>query len=149
MTLCPSCDLLTDVRLEESVLSSMISGAKVTSLPVEAFTSELRQKIYLLLRAGVPYENLEAELRRDGLADEGYLADIYLTPLLPHRSLKEGVEELRRLSMVRPLHGALERWLTLMPTMTYEKAISDLLRTLREVRIPPHGSNGASGPSPK
>ena len=147
--LCTTCDLLSDVRLEESVLSTMFGGVKVTSLPVEAFTSELRQKIYLLVRSGVPYENLEAELRRDGLRDDGYLADLFLTPLLPHQPLVEAVEELKRLTLIRPLHNAVEAWLRRMPTMTHRRAMLDLGRVIRGERFPVPDQNDESSPSPR
>ena len=147
--LCTTCDLLSDVRLEESVLSTMFGGVKVRSLPVEAFTSPLRQRIYLLLCSGVPYENLEAELRRDGLSDDGYLADVFLTPLLPHTPLLEAIEELKRLALIRPLHGAVEAWLRRMPTMTHRKAMLDLGRVIRGERFksPPPDATGSELPS--
>jgi hypothetical protein len=147
--ICPTCDLLTDVRAEEAVLSTMMGGVKVTSLPPEAFTCPVRREVYRLLKAGVPYEALEGELRRNGLADNGYLADLFLTPCLGHRPLVEAIEDLKRLALLRPLCEAVEGWLKRAPHMPYPKAVLDLGATIRSVGNLASGQTSSSAPSPK
>lgn len=147
--ICQTCDLLSDVRAEEAVLSTMFTGAKVTSLPPEAFTCPVRREVYRLLKAGVPYENLEAELRRSGLEDNGYLADLYLTPMLGHKPLVEAIDDLKRLALLRPLCEAVEGWLKRAPNMPYQKAVLELGKTIRSVGSRTSGQRASSGPSPK
>ena len=147
--ICPSCDLLADVPSEEAVLSSMLGGTKVTSLSLDAFTCPIRRETYRLLRAGVPYENLEAELRRSGLAEDGYLADLYLTPSLAHKPLVEAIDELKRLTVLRPLCEAVEGWLKRAPHMTYQKAYLDLGRVIRSAGSQSSGQTASSSPTPK
>lgn len=126
-----------------------MTGTKVTSLPPEAFTCPIRREVYRLLKAGVPYEGLEAELRREGLEDNGYLADLYLTPMLGHKPLVEAVEDLKRLALLRPLCEAVEGWLKRAPHMPYQKAVLELGKTIRSVGTHASGQTASSSPSPK
>jgi hypothetical protein len=148
--ICPTCDLLTDVRAEEAVISTMMTGSvKVHSLPLEAFTCPVRREVYRLLREGVPYENLEGELRREGLADNGYLADLFLTPCLGHKPLLEAIDDLKRLALLRPLCEAVEGWLKRAPHMPYQKAVLELGKTIRSVGSQTGGQTPSSSPIPR
>jgi hypothetical protein len=125
-------DPLIDVRLEEAVLSTMASGVKVESLEAHHFTTKVRQKLYLLMRSGVNYEDLDGELARDGLGRElGYVADLFITPLLPHRPLVEAVAELKRLHLMRRLCEAVDDWRRAAPGLDWPVAIRKLGEVIR------------------
>jgi hypothetical protein len=129
----PFVNPLEDVALEESVLSSMMDGRKVTSLSAEHFTSDLRADVYELLRSGTDYASLDDWLAAKGYdaGERAYLTDIYLTPNLPHAPLIEAVAELKRLAVVRRLCEAVDTWRERAPHMTHDKALRELGKAIR------------------
>lgn len=156
-------DPLIDVRLEEAVLSTMVSGKRVESLEPHHFTSNVRRTLYGLLRAGVNYEDLDDHLTRAGLRSElGYVADLFVTPMLPHNPLTEAVAELKRLHLMRRFCEEVDDWRRNAPGLDWPVAIRRLGEVIRrqgeqaarELRQAPqrtHGqkSNGSSEPSPR
>lgn len=126
-------DPLSGLETEEAVLSSMMSGRRVGSLEPEHFTSPIRQVMYRMLRSGVPYDTLEAELRREGFKEEElyYVGDVYLVPMLPHRAMVDAVGELKRLALLRPLVAAVDLWRLKAPHLSFEVAVRELGRAIR------------------
>jgi hypothetical protein len=125
-------DPLIDVRLEESVLSTMASGTKVTSLDPHHFTSKVRQAVYLLLRSGTQFEDLDVRLSAGGLGSElGYVADLFITPLLPHKPLVEAVAELKRLHLMRRFCEDVDAWRRGAPSMDWAVALKKLGEVIR------------------
>ncbi len=125
-------DPLIDVRLEEAVLSTMASGRRVESLEPHHFTSKVRQKVYLLMRSGVPFEDLDDHLRREGMGSElGYVADLFVTSLLPHKALKEAVGELKRLHLMRRFCADVDAWRRTAPALDWPVAIRRLGEVIR------------------
>ena len=125
-------DPLIDVRLEESVLSTMASGKRVESLEPHHFTSKVRQKLYGLLRAGVNYEDLDDHLTRAGMRSElGYVADLFVTPMLPHKPLTEAVAELKRLHLMRRFCEEVDDWRRNAPGLDWPVAIRRLGEVIR------------------
>ena len=124
-------DPLVDARAEEAVLSTMMTGVRVESLEEFHFTHKVRKAVYLLLRSGVPYESLDAELWKLGIRDEGYVTDIFVTPLLPHKPLVEAVAELKRLHLMRRFCGDVEGWLKAAPGLDWPVALRRLGEVIR------------------
>ncbi len=125
-------DPLLDVRLEEAVLSTMASGRKVESLEPHHFTSKVRQKVYLLLRSGVTFEDLDDHLDKAGLrADLGYVADMFVTSVLPHTALKDAVAELKRLHLMRRFCEDVDAWRRSAPGLDWPVAIRKLGEVIR------------------
>lgn len=125
-------DPLIDVRLEESILSTMASGKRVESLEPHHFTSKVRQKLYGLMRAGVNYEDLDDHLTRAGMRSElGYVADLFVTPMLPHKPLTEAVAELKRLHLMRRFCEEVDAWRRMAPALDWPVAIRRLGEVIR------------------
>ncbi len=125
-------DPLIDVRLEEAVLSTMVSGKRVESLEPHHFTSNVRRTLYGLLRAGVNYEDLDDHLTRAGLRSElGYVADLFVTPMLPHKPLTEAVAELKRLHLMRRFCEEVDDWRRNAPGLDWPVAIRRLGEVIR------------------
>jgi hypothetical protein len=129
----PFINPLEDVELEESVLSSMMEGRKVTSLSAEHFTSDLRADIYELLRSGTAYATLDDWLAGKGYdaGERAYLTDVYFTPSLPHAPLIEAVAELKRLALLRRLCEAVDSWRERAPHLAHDKALRELGKAIR------------------
>ena len=129
----PHEDPLIDTETEESVLSSMMSGRRVESLTEDHFTTPIRKAMYRLLRGGVPMENLEAELRREGFKEEElyYPTDVWLVPILPHKPLTEAVAQLKRLALLRPLCAHIDAWRVKAPHMEFALAVKELGKAIR------------------
>lgn len=121
-------------EVEEQVLASMMQGRRVESLEAEHFTHPLRALIYLSLRKGVPYEQLESELRSKGVKEEdlAYITDLFFTDDLKHRELLEAVADLKRLAYLRPLCAAVDAWRKRAPHLTYERAVKELGALIRD-----------------
>jgi hypothetical protein len=125
-------DPLIDVRLEESVLSTMASGKRVESLEPHHFTTNVRRTLYALLRAGVSYEDLDEHMTKAGLrAELGYVADLFVTPMLPHRPLTEAVAELKRLHLMRRFCEEVDAWRRVAPGLDWPVAIRRLGEAIR------------------
>lgn len=125
-------DPLIDVRLEESVLSTMASGVKVASLEPHHFTSRVRKALYLLMRSGVDFEDLEDRLANEGMRGEGgYVADLFVTPMLPHKPLVEAVAELKRLHLMRRFCGDVDEWRKTAPVLDWPLAVKRLGEIIR------------------
>lgn len=125
-------DPLIDVRLEESVLSTMASGRRVESLEPYHFTSRIRQSLYLLMRSGVPFEELDDALRADGMGSEiGYVADLFVTSILPHLALVDAVAELKRLHLMRRFCADVDAWRRNAPGMDWSVALKRLGEVIR------------------
>jgi hypothetical protein len=156
-------DPLLNVRLEEAVLSTMASGRRVESLEPHHFTSLVRQKLYLLMRSGVVFEDLDDHLLKDGMGPElGYVADLFVTSLLPHIALKEAIAELKRLHLMRRFCEDVDSWRRSAPGLDWPVAIRRLgevirrqgeaaARELRQAnpRIRTQKSNGSRDTTPK
>ncbi len=125
-------DPLLAVRLEEAVLSTMASGTKVESLEPHHFTSKVRQTLYLLMRSGVDFEDLDVALAREGMSKElGYVADLFVTPMLPHAPLKDAVAELKRLHLMRRFCEDVDAWRRSAPSLDWPVAIRKLGEVIR------------------
>lgn len=125
-------DPLLDVRLEEAVLSTMASGRKVTSLEPYHFTTRVRRAIYLLLRSGVPFEDLDGPLREEGFGGElGYVADLFVTSILPHVALVDAVAELKRLHLMRRFCEDVDAWRRNAPGLDWAVALKRLGEVIR------------------
>ncbi len=125
-------DPLLDVRLEEAVLSTMASGRRVESLEPYHFTSNVRQKLYLFMRSGVVFEELDDHLRKEGMGPElGYVADLFVTSLLPHKALTEAVAELKRLHLMRRFCEDVDAWRRSAPSLDWPVAIRRLGEVIR------------------
>lgn len=124
-------DPLVDAKAEEAILSTMMTGVRVESLDEHHFTHKVRKAVYVLLRSGVPYKELDANLARLGIRDEGYVTDIFVTPLLPHKSLVEAVAELKRLHLMRRFVGDVEGWLKAAPGLDWPVALRRLGEVIR------------------
>lgn len=132
-----------DVKLEEQVLSTMLDGERIESLEPHHFTSRERAQLYLAIRSGVHYENLDVEMRKQGWGYEecAYITDVYLVPRIRKgEPLKEAVAELKRLQLMRVFCRAVDEWRKGAPYMEWSKA----LRTLGEV-IRSHGEETSRG----
>lgn len=158
-------DPLVDVGTEESVLSSMCEGKLVQSLEEHHFTSPMRKAMYRLLRGGVPMENLQDELRREGFREEElyYPTDVWLCPILRHGPLVDAVAELKRLHLMRRFCSAVDEWRKAAPHIEWRIALTRLGEIIRQqgleasmelrqaakgdTRRP--GQNGASLPNPR
>ncbi len=131
----PSVDIadpLIDIRLEEAVLSTMASGRRVESLEPHHFTSRVRQKVYILLRAGVTFEDLDDHLGKEGMrAELGYVADMFVTSILPHRPLVDAVAELKRLHLMRRFCADVDAWRRQAPGLDWSVAIRRLGEVIR------------------
>ncbi len=126
-------DPLIDVRLEEGVLSTMASGKRVESLEPYHFTSRARQTLYALMRAGVNYEDLDSHLEKAGMRSElGYVADLFVTPMLPHKPLVDAVAELKRLHLMRRFCEAVDAWRRQAPGLDWPVAIRRLGEVIRQ-----------------
>ena len=125
-------DPLIDVRLEEAVLSSMASGKKVESLDAHHFTSKVRQALYLLMRSGVAFEELADHLRDQGLQGElGYVADLFVVPMLPRTALIDAVAELKRLHLMRRFCADVDAWRRGAPSLDWNVALKRLGEVIR------------------
>jgi len=125
-------DPLIDVRLEEAVLSSMASGVKVTSLDAHHFTSKVRKAVYQLLREGATMELLEDHLRDAGMRSEvGYVYDMFITPLLPHKAMVDAVAELKRLHLMRRFCHDVDNWRRNAPGLDWSVALKRLGEVIR------------------
>lgn len=150
-------DPLIDVRLEEAVLSTMASGTKVESLGVHHFTSRVRKTLYLLMRSGIAFEDLDEHLAKEGMrAELGYVSDLFVTPLLPHRPLVEAVAELKRLHLMRRFCDAVDEWRRAAPHLAWNESVRRLGEVIRlqgqaaslELRMGSLFQNSTGGCSP-
>lgn len=118
-------DPLQDIQSEDFVLAYMLSNpGRVKSLEPADFTGCDRPVIYVALRDQVPPELLESLDER--LDCPGYINQLRLQPSLRAASLKECVENLKRLRALRDLAEAVAAWRKKMPTMTVQSARSTL-----------------------
>lgn len=125
-------DPLIDVRLEEAVLSTMASGRRVESLEPYHFTSKVRRVLYVLLRSGVAYEDLDSHLINGGLASElGYVADLFVSSVLPHKPLVDAVAELKRLHLMRRFCEDVDEWRKTAPVLDWAVALKRLGEIIR------------------
>jgi hypothetical protein len=125
-------DPLVNVHLEEAVLSSMASGTKVNSLEPHHFTSKVRKTVYLLMRSGVQFDDLDVALANEGMrAELGYVADLFCVPLLPHQPLRDAVAELKRLHLMRRFCADVEGWLRAAPGLDWSVALKRLGEVIR------------------
>ncbi len=130
-------DPLINAGLEEEVLSTMMSGVKVTSLWPEHFTHGLRARMYELMKGGMAYEQLRPTLHAEGICAEDllYIADVYQCPQIPKgQRMREAVEELRRLHHMRLFVLGVTGWLRRAPGLSLDRAERDLLGVIRMVK---------------
>jgi len=151
-----------NVQLEEQLLSAMMDGERVESLQEFHFTSAHRAHLYLGMRSGVPYCDLEGAMRSQGWAYEecAYITDVFLTPRVPRGNpMREAVTELKRLHIMRRFCRDVDAWRKAAPHMDWKKATYALGEVIRQQGVeaardefqqsPIRGQNGAAGPSPK
>jgi hypothetical protein len=118
-------DPLQDIQSEDFVLAYMLSNpGRVKSLEPADFTGRDRPVIYVALRDQVPLELLESLDER--LDCPGYINQLRLQPSLRAASLRECVDNLKRLRALRDLAEAVAAWRKKMPTMTVQSARSAL-----------------------
>lgn len=131
----PCDDPLSDVILEESVLSSMMDGLKVYSLQEHHFTSTLRQRMYAHLREGLTGPELERALREEGFGEDdlAYVTDVYVVPVLHgHNGRIEGIAELKRLHLMRRFCASVDEWRKAAPQMDWGAALKRLGEIIRQ-----------------
>lgn len=118
-----------DLEAEVTILSAMMWGARVESLKPEDFSDKRHRQMYLAIRSGYDYDRLVATVDDDDL--RYYIQDIYYAPACAPRYLREHVENLKRLALVRGLCDRVDRWRRRAPTLTHERAVVELGRALR------------------
>ena len=145
-----------DAALEEAILSTMMGtgegdGANIQSLTPEDFTCPFRSRLYELLKEGRPYSDLDTVMRMEGWQDGALvgITDLFLTPGIPRKELAASVAELKRLRLVRELCEEVDLWRARAPHLSYERAVRDLGKAIREAGSRSSGQNSSSGPSPR
>lgn len=128
-----------DIGLEESILSTMMGdgvdpGARIHSLTRDDFTCPFRARLYELLREGRPYADLEVVMRVEGWQDGALvgITDLFLTGGLPKREITPAVADLKRLTHVRNLCEAVDKWREKAPHLSHELALKTLGQVIRQ-----------------
>jgi hypothetical protein len=132
----PCDDPLYDSNLEDEILASALGGVKIRSLPVEAFTSDLRRAIYRLLCQDVRPEAINAHLVALGYdhLDRGKLGALLSLPSLPTQAIKEGVAQLKRLAQMRDICRVVDGWRQMAVTLEPAVAVGMLHKVVEQLR---------------
>lgn len=125
-------DLFQDISAEEHVLSFMLTNpGRVRSLDPDDFTGRDRPVIYVALRDG--YEQSVLDKLDQRLDMPGYLTDLLLMPSQA-ASMREHVEQVKRLAELRRLNERVVAWQKRAPTMSVRRARAELAKVWKEAK---------------